>query len=39
LFIGTAATMAVFLAWAVVNGASLRQPFVAKPEIASPQVS
>ena len=39
LFIGTAATMAVFLAWAIVNGGTLRHPFAAKPEIASPQVS
>jgi MFS family permease len=39
LFIGTAATMAVFLGWAIVNAGSLRHPFAAKPEIASPQVS
>jgi MFS family permease len=39
LFIGTATTMALFLAWAVVNGGTLRQPFAVKPEIASPQVS
>jgi hypothetical protein len=40
LFVGTAASMALFLAWAVLNGASLRQPMsAAKPEIASPHVS
>jgi MFS family permease len=39
LFVGTAASMALFLAWAIVNGASLRQPFDAKPAIASPHVS
>ena len=39
LFIGTAASMALFLGWALVNGSSLRQPSLAKPEIASPQVS
>jgi MFS family permease len=39
LFAGTAAAMGLFLAWAVVNGASLRQPAAPKPEIASPQVS
>jgi MFS family permease len=39
LFIGTAASMALFLAWAMVNAGGLRQPFAAKPEIASPQVS
>jgi MFS family permease len=39
LFAGTAVTMGLFLAWAIVNGASLRQPFAATPEIASPQVS
>ena len=40
LFVGTAVSMGVFLAWAIVNGASLRQPMVAsKPEIASPHVS
>jgi len=39
LFIGTAAAMVLFLAWAMVNGASLRQPSAAKPVIASPQVS
>jgi MFS family permease len=40
LFVATAAAMAIFLVWAIVNGASLRQPLVAaKPEIASPHVS
>ena len=39
LFIGTATTMAIFLAWGIVNGGTLRHPFAAKPEIASPQVS
>jgi MFS family permease len=39
LFIATAAAMALFLAWAVANGSSLRQPAVPKPEIASPHVS
>jgi MFS family permease len=39
LFVGTAATMALFLAWAIVNAGSLRHPFASKPEIASPQVS
>ncbi|MEO5839257.1 MAG: MFS transporter [Acidimicrobiales bacterium] len=38
LFIGTAASMLAFLAWAFFNGAGLRQPAV-KPEITSPQVS
>ena len=39
LFVGTAATMAVFLVWAIFNAGSLRHPFASKPEIASPQVS
>jgi MFS family permease len=40
LFIATAGAMAVFLLWAIANGASLRQGApVREPEIASPQVS